>query len=182
MVMEGTRQTSVRMIIGYRATMTLPQGEKNVWEGTTYAPSAFRDKLKFSLPTSRHRLDLVFVLCSSDWTLHPHHRESMHLSPFVIGLFASPPLINGESPTGKSSELSPKSLNFKRTKRLGYLFYLSLPFLNFEYVYITIKSVICQVLFQNFLSSTLPLPRLQYHGTTLRWCQYRNHIVHYRAR
>ena len=120
---EKSNKNLLRLMLLFR-----PIVDKNVWGGITYAPSAFRDKLKFSLPTSRHRLDLVFVLCSSDWTLHPHHRESMHLSPFVIGLFASPPLIKGESPTGKSSELSPKSLNFKRTKILDYFIYLSLSF------------------------------------------------------
>ena len=53
-------------------------------------PPTFRREHQFRLPTSNHRSDMVLVLCSSDWTPHPHHRESAYLSPLTTGLFGHP--------------------------------------------------------------------------------------------
>ena len=61
-----------------------------VWERTTVYLQLFGVNISSGLPTSNHRSDMVLVLCSSDWTPHPHHRGSAYLSPLTTGLFGHP--------------------------------------------------------------------------------------------
>tara|TARA_B100001250_G_C19304981_1_gene573634 strand:+ start:207 stop:440 length:234 start_codon:yes stop_codon:yes gene_type:complete len=63
---------------------------KEVWGGITVYPQLFGMNISSMLPTSHHKLDEVFVIGSSDWTLPPHHRESAYLSPLITGLFGHP--------------------------------------------------------------------------------------------
>ena len=67
MVMEGTCQTSVRMIIGYRATMTLPQGEKCVGRDYLYTLSfSGQTKVQFAYFAPQIRLGIRLMLIRLD--------------------------------------------------------------------------------------------------------------------
>jgi|MDTC01.3.fsa_nt_gb hypothetical protein len=61
-----------------------------MWGRTTVYLQLFGVNISSVLPTSNHRLDLAFVIDSSDWTLSPHHKESAYLSPLTTGLVQSP--------------------------------------------------------------------------------------------
>jgi len=59
---------------------------KNVWGRTTVYLQLFGVNISSGLPTSNYKLDMVFIIGSSDWTLPPHHRELAYLSPLTTGL------------------------------------------------------------------------------------------------
>ena len=61
-----------------------------MWGRTTVYLQLFGVNISSMLPTSNHRLDLAFVIDSSDWTLSPRHKESAYLSPLTTGLVQSP--------------------------------------------------------------------------------------------
>ena len=63
---------------------------KLVWGRTTVYLQLFGVNISSGLPTSNYKLDLVFVISSSDWTLLPHHREFAYLSPLTTDLVQSP--------------------------------------------------------------------------------------------
>ena len=95
--LKGTRRTTKSL-----SAITLRTTKNCVRKDYLYTFN-FSGQTKVRLPTSRHKLDLVFVLCSSDWTLHLHHRESAYLSPLITDLFASSRLIIEKSLTGYGS-------------------------------------------------------------------------------
>ena len=93
--LKGTRRTTKSL-----SAITLRTTKNCVRKDYLYTFN-FSGQTKVRLPTSHYKLDLVFVLCSSDWTLHLHHREPAYLSPFVIGLFVNSRLISEKSLTGR---------------------------------------------------------------------------------
>jgi len=63
---------------------------KMVWGGITTYPRLFGMNVSSWFPTLHYKLDLVFVIDSSDWTLSLHHREFAYFSPLITGLFSHP--------------------------------------------------------------------------------------------
>tara|TARA_Y100001938_G_scaffold6889_1_gene8478 strand:+ start:17 stop:214 length:198 start_codon:yes stop_codon:yes gene_type:complete len=61
-----------------------------MWGEATEYSQLFGMNISSMLPTSHYKLDMVFVIGSSDWTLPPHHRESAYLNPLITGLFSHP--------------------------------------------------------------------------------------------
>ena len=57
-----------------------------MWGRTTVYLQLFGVNISSMLPTSNYKLDMVFVIGSSDWTLPPHHREFAYLNPLTTGL------------------------------------------------------------------------------------------------